>query len=381
MEPVAHTVFEIGFVLLLAAMAGWVARRLGLPAVLGYLATGLAVSPFTPGYVVDRHELEVLANVGVVLLLFEVGIQIDPLRLGRERRRLLLIAPVQVLVTAALAAAATRWVGLPATGALLAGICVAMSSSVVVVNITRSRRRTTDRATDEVLLGWSVLQDMVGVIAALALIVLSGLQARSGWAAFLLAAAFITLAIASAFAVSWILRSLHAEHDLFLIVSVASGLVLAGLGSFVFGVPLALAAFIAGLAITESPQSAEARRRLLPFRDVFAVLFFVAIGALVDPYSLPSALPWLAFLLILVVITKVLVVYGLATLARLPERRWQIAIGLGQIGEFSFVLAAIGLGAGIIPRSFFTGIVSAVILTIAASTVLVRLLFPKATAA
>ena len=377
MEPVAHTVFEIGFVLLLAAMAGWAARRLGLPAVLGYLAFGLAVSPFTPGYVADRHELEVLANVGVVLLLFEVGIQIDPLRLGQERRRLLFTAPAQVVVTTALAALATRWVGLPTSGALLAGLCIAMSSSVVVVNITRSRRRTTDRATDQVLLGWSVLQDMVGVIAALAIIVVSGLQARSGWVALLLAAAFITLAIGSAFAVSWILRSLHAEHDLFLIVSVASGLVLAGLGSFVFGVPLALAAFIAGLAITESPQSAEARRRLLPFRDVFAVLFFVAIGALLDPYSLPSALPWLAFLLLLVVVTKVLVVYGLATLARLPERRWQIAIGLGQIGEFSFVLAALGLSAGIIPRSFFTGIVSAVILTIAASTVMVRLLFPK----
>lgn len=377
MEPVAHTVFEIGFVLLLAALAGWGARRLGLPAVLGYLLTGLAVSPFTPGYVADRHELEVLANIGVVLLLFEVGIQIDPLRLGRERGRLLWVVPLQVLITGGLATLASMWVGLPTGGALLAGISIAMSSSVVVVNITRSRRRTTDRATEEVLLGWSVLQDLVGVAVALALIVFAGLQPHSGPIALALAATFVAIAFASAFLVSKILHMLQAEHDLFLIVSVASGLVLAGVGSFVFGIPLALAAFISGLAITESPQSAEARRRLLPFRDVFAVLFFVAIGALLDPSLVPAALPWLAFLILLVVVTKVLIVYGLASLARLPERRWQIATGLGQIGEFSFVLASLGLTAGIIPRSFFTGILSAVILTIGASTVLVRILFPK----
>lgn len=380
LEPVAHTVFEIGFVLLLAALAGWGARRLGLPAVLGYLLTGLAVSPFTPGYVADRHELEVLANIGVVLLLFEVGIQIDPLRLGRERGRLLWVVPLQVLITGGLATIATLWAGLPVGGALLAGISIAMSSSVVVVNITRSRRRTTDRATEEVLLGWSVLQDLVGVAVALALIVFAGLQPRSAVAALLLAAAFVALAFASAFAVSRVLHLLQAEHDLFLIVSVASGLALAGLGSFVFGIPLALAAFISGLAITESPQSAEARRRLLPFRDVFAVLFFVAIGALLNPSSVPAALPWLGFLVILVVIGKVLVIYGLASVAHLPERRWQIAVGLGQVGEFSFVLAALGLAAGIIPRSFFTGVLSAVILTIGASTVMVRALFPKITA-
>jgi len=381
MEPVAPAIFEIGFVLLLAALAGWAARRAGLPAVLGYLATGLVVSPFTPGYVADRHELEVLANVGVVLLLFEVGIEIDPLRLGRERGRLVLIAPLQTLLTAGLATLAALRAGLRPVGAVLAGLSIAMSSSVVVVNITRSRRRTTDRATEEVLLGWSVLQDLVGVAAALALIVVTGLQPRPGRVAFVLAAAFIALAFGSAYVVPRILRWLRSEHDLFLIVSVASGLVLAGLGSFVFGVPLALAAFIAGLAITESPESAEARRRLLPFRDVFAVLFFVAIGALLDPRSVPAALPWLGFLLSLVVLTKVLVVYGLARLARLPERHWQVAVGLGQIGEFSFVLSALGMSAGIIPPSFFTGILSAVVVTIAASTVLVRVLFQQVAAA
>ena len=92
MEATPPAVFEIGFVLLLAAVAGWLARRAGLPAVLGYLAIGVVVSPFTPGYTADRHQLQLFADVGVVLLLFEVGIEIDPLELGLERSRLLLLA-------------------------------------------------------------------------------------------------------------------------------------------------------------------------------------------------------------------------------------------------------------------------------------------------
>src|SRR5438552_405937 len=172
-------VFEIGFVLLLAAVAGWLARRAGLPAVLGYLAIGVVVSPFTPGYTADRHQLQLFADVGVVLLLFEVGIEIDPLELGLERGRLLLLAPLQTVLSA-------------------------------------------------------------------------------------------------------------------------------GLGAAVFGIPLALAAFICGLAISESREATEARERLLPFRDVFAVLFFVAIGALIDPGALARGLGWLGLLLGLLLLTKVI---------------------------------------------------------------------------
>jgi len=105
-ESTAPAVFEIGFILLAAAIAGWVARRLGLPAVIGYLAVGLVVSPFTPGYVAERQQLLLFADVGVVLLLFEVGIELDPLELGRERGRLFWLAPLQTVLTGALAAAA-----------------------------------------------------------------------------------------------------------------------------------------------------------------------------------------------------------------------------------------------------------------------------------
>ena len=265
--------------------------------------------------------------------LFEVGIEINPLRLAREGRRLLLLAPLQVAVTWILSAAACVALGMSIAGAAMIGLSIAMSSSVVVVNITRSRRRTTDRITDDELLGWSVIQDLVGVSAALVLVVVLGIGGRSGLAAIGGVVAFVALAAGAAFVLPWLLQRLQAEHDLFLLVSVAGGLLLAGVGSRFFGIPLALAAFVAGLAITESPIAAEARQRLLPFRDLFAVMFFVALGTVIDPSTLPQALPWLVAFLAMVVVGKVLVVWIMARLGRLGARTLQLAVGLGQVGR------------------------------------------------
>jgi CPA2 family monovalent cation:H+ antiporter-2 len=227
--------------------------------------------------VANREQLAILADIGVVLLLFEVGIEINPIHLARQRR-LLVLAPVQVMVTWLLAGLACLALGVDAAGAALVGLSIAMSSSVVVVNITRSVRRTTDARTDEALLGWSVIQDLLGVSCALVLLIVIGLEGRSGATALGETAAFVALAIAAALVLPWLLTRLKAEHDLFLLVSVGSGLLLAGVGSRFFAIPLALAAFVAGLAITESPVAGEARERLLPFRDVFAVMFFVSLA-------------------------------------------------------------------------------------------------------
>jgi monovalent cation:H+ antiporter-2, CPA2 family len=372
MEHTAPAVLELGLLLLLAALAGKAARRIGLPAVLGYLLVGVVVSPFTPGYVADREQLSVLADIGVVLLLFEVGIEINPLRLARERRRLLLLSPLQVVVTGGVSALICWLLGMQPAGAALVGLSIAMSSSVVVVNITRSRRRTTNPETDEVLLGWSLVQDLVGVGSALVLLIVIGIGGRSGPAAALGVIVFGVIAAGAAFLLPWLLRRLQGEHDLFLLVSVASGLVLAGLGSRYFGIPLALAAFVAGLAITESPVAAEARQRLLPFRDLFAVMFFVALGTVIDPASIGGALPWLLLFLALVVGGKVAVVWALARIGGLGARPWQLAIGLGQVGEFSYVLGALAAGAGLITRQMSAGLIGTVVVTIAISSVLVR---------
>jgi monovalent cation:H+ antiporter-2, CPA2 family len=371
-DHTAPAILELGLLLLLAALAGYGARRAGVPAVIGYLAVGVVVSPFTPGYVANREQLSILADLGVVLLLFEVGIEINPVRLARERRLLLAAAPLQVAVTWLVGGFACVLAGMSIGGAALIGLSLAMSSSVVVVNITRSRRRTTDAATDHVLLSWSVVQDLVGVGSALVLLVAIGLGGRSAISTAGGVLAFVVLAAAAAIALPWLLRRLQAEHDLFLLVSVAGGLLLAGLGARFFGIPLALAAFVAGLAITESDVAAEARQRLLPFRDVFAVMFFVALGTVVDPRAIPAALPWLLLFLAVIVVAKGGVVWAIARLARLGARPLQLAVGLGQVGEFSYVLGALALGAGLITREVSAALIAAVVVSIALSSVLVR---------
>ena len=198
MDGTAPAILELGAVLLLAAGAGLFSRRLGFPAVVGYLAVGLAVSPFTPGYVADREQLRLLADLGVVILLFEVGIEIDILRLRREHSGLMWAGPLQVVLTTVISAVAFIATGITPIAAAILGLCVAFSSSVVVVNITRSRRRTTDRPTEEMMLGWSVLQDVSAVAMAAVLLVLLGTGERPVEIALPLLAGFVVLALGSA---------------------------------------------------------------------------------------------------------------------------------------------------------------------------------------
>lgn len=379
MELTAPIIAELGGLLLAAAGAGWVARRLGFPAVIGYLVVGVAVSPFTPGFVAHREQLHVLADIGVILLLFEVGIEIDVLRLRREQRGLFVAAPLQTILTTAIGAAAALLAGMTMVGAVLIGLCVALSSSVVIVNITRSGRRTTDRATEHALLGWSVLQDLTGVLIAAGVIAAMGASSRSPLVALAGIGAFIALAVAIAWTLPRVLHAMRSDHDLFLIVSVASGLTIAGVGAVTFGIPMALAAFVAGLTISESHAADEARRRLRPFRDLFAVLFFVSIGTLIDPDQLGSGLGWLALIVAVLLGGKVLVAYLLARLTRLAARPLQVAVGLGQVGEFSFVLASVGLSAGVIERPVYVAMLTAVAASIAVSTVAVRLVGTRPT--
>jgi CPA2 family monovalent cation:H+ antiporter-2 len=371
----APLILDIGLVLLAAAAGGWLARRIGLPAVVGYLAVGLVISPFTPGYVADRDQIHLLADVGVALLLFEVGIEIDIDRLRTEHRALLLAVPAQVGITLAVSIAALMWMGLSLPAAGLIGLGVASSSSVVVVNITRSKRRTTDPPTERAMLGWSVVQDIVVVIVSVVMLGLIGINGREPVIALVAFGAFVVVATIVAWFLPRVLTALRGDSDLFLLVSVAAGLAVAALGDYVFGVPLALAAFVAGLAISEGPATSEARRRLLPFRDLFAVLFFVAVGSLIDPIALTTQLPALALITVLVVVAKVGVSWVLARLGGLP-RPLQLAVGLGQVGEFSFVIVSTGVAAGVVPFEWFAAVLGAVVLTIAASAVVARMVGP-----
>jgi monovalent cation:H+ antiporter-2, CPA2 family len=372
-EITAYTILEIGALLLLAAAAGWIARRVHLPAVVGYLAVGLAVSPFTPGWVADPEQLHLLADIGVVLLLFEVGIEMDLFHFRGEQRGLLWAAPTQMVITtvAGVAVGVVTGIG-PLAGAVL-GLAVAFSSSVVVLNIIRSKRRRTSPATEKALKGWAIMQDISGVVLFGLLLAAISAGERPWYLSLLGLAAFVGIAWVAARILPRALRVVHEDKDLFLVVTIGTGLALAGLGGFAFQIPMALAAFIAGLAISESHESAEARRRILPFRDLFAILFFVSIGTLIDPARFPEALPWLAVILLLLVVAKAAVTYVLARLTRLDANPVQLSVGLAQIGEFSFVLASVGLAASVIDVSLYTAILAAVALSIAVSTVAVRL--------
>jgi CPA2 family monovalent cation:H+ antiporter-2 len=245
------------------------------------------------------------------------------------------------------------------------------------VNITRSRRRTTDRETEHLLIGWSVLQDVVGV--ALAILLLTMLGAGQPLHLTILGIiAFAALAVASARFLPYALAGLRNQPDLFLTVSVATGLAVAGAGALFTGIPLALAAFIAGLSITEGPVSAEARRRLSPFRDLFAIFFFVAIGTLIDPAALGNGLGWLVLCLGLVAIAKSGVIFALARASKLPADPAQLAVGLGQVGEFGFVLATVAVARGVLPAEVYAALLAAVAISIAFSSILVRLVRRKA---
>lgn len=377
--PDAVPVLEIGVVLLAAALAGALSRRAGLPAVLGYLAVGLLVGPFTPGYVADREQIQILADVGVVLLLFEVGIELDLRALRREPRGILLAVPLQVAIGTLAGALAFIWMGADVLGAVTLGLAVALSSSVVVVNITRSRRRTTDARTDRALLVWAILQDAVTLVAATILAVLLAPSGDAPALAFGKAIVFIGFAaVAQLKVMPWLLARVREQPDIFLIVAVSVALTNAGIGAVVFGVPVALAAFVAGLLLSIRPEAQEARREVLPFRDLFAVMFFVAIGTLVEPATVVGELRLVGVVLLLVAL-KIVTIAALAALFSVPARRAQLGVGLGQIGEFSFVVVGLGVAAGVVSSSQFSAVLAAAAITIAASAIGARL-FPKVAA-
>jgi CPA2 family monovalent cation:H+ antiporter-2 len=368
----APLVLNIGVVLGAAATMGLAARKVGLPSVIGFLATGLLVSPFTPGFVADNSQLALLADIGIVLLLFEVGIELDLRKLGREQRALLWGVPAQMGFGLVVGTPIFLLLGIPIFGALLLSLSIAMSSSVVIVNITRSPRRRTDTSTEEALLGWSLIQDLVGVAAAAVILTLFGTAEKSLFISIGGLFAFGAIAIVSSKILPRVLRAVRWDRDLFLIYSVSFGLVLAALGTVVFDIPMALAGFVAGLAINQSRDTEEVRKAILPFRDLFAVLFFVVVGTLIAPGAVIDAAPFAGLIILLMVILKTLPTILLARWGKMKVKKSLLGIGVSQIGEFSFVLGSLAFSQEVITSSQYTGVLLAVVISITGSTILVR---------
>ena len=368
----APLVLNIGVVLGAAATMGFAARKVGLPSVIGFLATGLLVSPFTPGFVADNNQLALLADIGIVLLLFEVGIELDLRKISREQRGLLWGVPAQMGFGLLVGTPVFLFLGIPIFGALLLSLSIAMSSSVVIVNITRSPRRRTDTSTEEALLGWSLIQDLVGVASAAVIITLFGTAEKSLFISIGGLFAFSAIAIVASKILPRVLQAVRWDRDLFLIYSVSFGLVLAALGTVVFDIPMALAGFVAGLVINQSRDTEDVRKAILPFRDLFAVLFFVVVGTLIAPSEVVDAAPFAALILFLMVILKTFPTMLLARWGKMNVKKSLLGVGVSQIGEFSFVLGSLAFSEEVISRSQYTGVLLAVVLSITGSTILVR---------
>jgi CPA2 family monovalent cation:H+ antiporter-2 len=226
--------------------------------------------------------------------------------------------------------------------------------------------------TEEALLGWSVVQDVFGVAAAAVILTLFGASERPLIFAIGGLIGFGLLAYVASKLLPVLLQIVRWEKDLFLIYSVSVGLVLAALGTVVFGIPMALAGFVAGLAINQSRDTEEVRKAILPFRDLFAVLFFVVIGSLIEPAQVLKAWPFALLVMLLLVLLKTFPIALFAHLGKLKVKKLQFAIGMSQVGEFSFVLGSLAYSEGALTRSQFTGVLMAVVVSIVASTLLVR---------
>lgn len=365
-------ILELGGLVLLAAVLAWTARRLGLPSLVGLLAAGILISPLTPSLAVSHGELELLADLGVVLLLFESGMEIDLRRLRHSG--VLLAAPIQVVVTMGLVAGAAVLLGLSPAGAVLLGASIALSSTVVVAQIVGSRRRTTNPATERALEDWAAIEDLTGVVLTAIALVAVGFEGQPGplVAGRLLLDALV--AVAAAWVLPHVLRAFRSHTDLLVLLSVGGSLALAGLGAAVFRLPLPLAAFVGGAVSGESPDMEAVREHLRPFRELFAALFFVALPTLIDPGGLRAALGWIAFVALALALGKVAVVAGLARAFRLPDvRPGQLAAGLGHLGEFSFAIVVVAADHGALPAPVFDAVLLGLVASLAVSVLLARL--------
>jgi CPA2 family monovalent cation:H+ antiporter-2 len=355
--------------LVLAFVLGALADRFRISPLVGYLLAGVLVGPFTPGFVADQGLARQLAEIGVILLMFGVGLHFSLKDLLAVRWIAIPGAAIQILLITPMGMGLAWFLGWSAGAGLVFGLSLAVASTVVVLRVLE-QKRLVDGDAGRIAIGWLIVEDVAMVIALVLLPVSIGLLKTEGAAAAdllplseMLLPLGITLAKIAAFVgimlligrriIPWILH--HIAHtgsrELFRLAILAIALGVAYGSAELFGVSFALGAFFAGMILSESELSQQAAAESLPLRDAFAVLFFVSVGMLFDPWILVDD-PWavVATVLIIVVAKPALAVaIGLAF--RLPAEVTLIIAGTrAQIGEFSFILAGLGLNLGLLPE-------------------------------
>jgi monovalent cation:H+ antiporter-2, CPA2 family len=366
--------------LVLAFAFGLVAQRLRWPPLIGYLLAGIAVGPFTPGLVADQSIANQLAEIGVILLMFGVGLHFSLDDLLSVRAIAIPGALAQALVATPLAMALAWWQGWPLGAGLIFGIALSVASTVVLLRLLQERRLLeTERG--RITVGWLIVQDLAMVLVLVMLpalaSVLKGDAGGVGDPSALLQSIAITLGKIAAFAVIMLLVGkklipalLHyvahtGSRELFRLAVLAIALGVAYASAELFGVSLALGAFVAGMVLSESRLSQQAATESLPLRDAFAVLFFVSVGMLFDPaIVLVAPLALLATVLIIVVAKSLAAYVVVGLFGHSRSTALTISASLAQIGEFSFILAGRGVDLGLLPENGRSLILAGAIISI-----------------
>ena len=363
----------------LAFSLGVLAHRLKLPPLVGYLIAGILIGPFTPGYVADQNIANQLAEVGVILLMFGVGLHFSLEDLLSVRAIALPGALAQALVATPLGIAVGWWLDWTLGGGLVFGVALSVASTVVLLRLLQERRLVeTERG--RITVGWLVVQDLAMVIVLVLLPGLAGLFRGAGaepdLAEVLLEVGIVLAKFAVFVAVMLLIGKKlipailhHVAHtgsrELFRLAVLAIALCVAYVAAALFGISLALGSFFAGMTLSESRLSQQAATESLPLRDAFAVLFFVSVGMLFNPeIVLEAPLALLATVLIILIAKSIAAYLVVRLYDHSSATALIIAASLAQIGEFSFILAGLGLSLKLLPEQGRDLILAGAIITI-----------------
>lgn len=377
-----HLLTNITVALIAAFLGGVIARRFGLPTIVGYLLAGVAIGPFTPGFVGDVAAISELAEIGVIFLMFGVGLHFSLHDLWVVRNISLPGALIQTAGATLLGIELTQMWGWSFSASLLLGLSISVASTVVLLRGLEDQGLL-NTIHGQVAVGWLVVEDILTVIM---LVVLRAFGEGQG---SLLETGLLTLAKAGVFVVlmlfvgarfiPWLFQriSFIGSRELFILTVVVVALGTAFAASEFFGISLALGAFLAGVVVSESTTSYQVGADILPFREVFATLFFVSVGMLVNPlYLVQNAGQVLAVTALIVIAKPILaslIVFGLPYPVRTAL---VVGAGLSQIGEFSFLLGTSAVGLGILNSDQYSLILAGAVLSIVLNPLMYRLIDP-----
>jgi CPA2 family monovalent cation:H+ antiporter-2 len=374
----------------LALILGCVAVRLGLPALIGYLLAGVVIGPATPGYVADVEIAAQLAEIGVMLLMFGVGLHFSLQDLLSVRRIALPGAIVQIAVATALGASLAALWGWNLGAGLVFGFALSVASTVVLLRALEARGEL-DSVNGRIAVGWLVVEDLVTVLVLvlmppLAAVIANPASTRTGsmLGTLVLTVGEIGVFVALMLVVGrrvfpWLLWQVArtGSRELFTLCVIAAALGIAYGASALFGASFALGAFFAGMVLRESDLSYRAAQESLPLRDAFSVLFFVSAGMLFDPAVVIDRPLAVLAVLAIILVGKSVAAFLLVLAFRYPlNTALTVSASLAQIGEFSFILAGLGVTLGLLPVEGQNYILAGAIISIALNPVVFQTIGP-----